>query len=262
MTQQGQKPERQGPNDTPPVKKGDANVRIAPAAIALLIIAALVVAAYARNKVYHDAITLWASVVKRAPEKRRAHENYGQALSSAGSYKAALQEFKKVMELKDDGTVPARDLYREIGVVYYRLGQSSNAIMFWKIGLREAPGDPTLLNNLAAIYLQLGQNKEAAAVAEMALSADPSMSESSHVMGKVAMENKDYDAAAEYFMRQSKQDPGKPEPYWDAALALEKAKKYDLACEYLSRYLAVETNPRARQLAQQYLELLKIKMRR
>jgi len=47
--------------------------------------------------------------------KRRPHENYGQALSTAGLLDEALKQFKTVLALPDDGSVPMRDVQREIG---------------------------------------------------------------------------------------------------------------------------------------------------
>jgi tetratricopeptide (TPR) repeat protein len=248
--------------ETPLMKRGDTSIHTALAAISILIIAALAVAAYSRNSIYQNDVTLWASVVKSAPEKRRAHENYGQALSTAGLFKNALEEFKKVIELKDDGSVPPRDLYREIGVVYFRLGKMTEAVTFWKMGLREAPGDPALLNNLSMALLSLGRDDEAVAAAELALAVDPSMLQALTVMGQVAMSKKDYDNAAQYFIRAIDRDPFDPARYWDAAMALQEAKKYDQAYEYAAKYSALENNPAAKQMAQEYLRLLKIKMRK
>ena len=64
-------------------------------------------------------------------------------------YDEALRQFQTVMSLQDDGSVPLRDLYREIGVVYFRLEQYDDAIATWQTGLRFAPNDPSLLNNLS-----------------------------------------------------------------------------------------------------------------
>ncbi len=249
--------------EMPPLGKSDARIHtLVVIAITILIIAALGTVAYSRNSIYRNDVTLWASVVKSAPEKRRAHENYGQALSTAGLFKNALEEFKKVIELKDDGSVPPRDLYREIGVVYFRMGQINEAVTFWRMGLREAPDDPTLLNNLSLALLSQGRNDEAEASAKLALAADPSMLQALTVMGQVAMLKKDFDKAAQYFIRAIDRDPSDPSRYWAATVAFKEAKKYDQAYAYAAKYAAMEGNPAARQMAQEYLRLLEIKMRR
>jgi protein O-mannosyl-transferase len=225
--------------------------------LSLLLIGALAAATYARNSIYRNHVTLWAEVVKMAPHKRRAHENYGQALSSAGFYTEAAKEFETVMALPDDGSVPLRDLYREIGVVDFRMGKFDDAIVAWQTGLRYAPNDPSLLNNLSIVYLQVGRFDEAAAAAQMALAGDPTMPQALNTMGQVYLMKKDYNKAVQYFLKAADREPDVPARYWNAALALEQAKQPDKAYEYASKYVSMETDPVARQRGYGYLEHLK-----
>jgi len=241
--------------------------------LSLLVIIALSAAAYTRNGIYRTHVTLWDNVTKQSPNKRRAHENYGQALSTAGSlaqnqieagklYDAALQQFQKVLSLKDDGSVPMRDLYREIGVVYFRQGRYDDAITMWQTGLGYAPNDPSLLNNLSIAYMQKGRFDEAASVASTALAVDPYMPQALNTMGQVCMAKKDYERAVQYFLKAVEREPDVPARYWNVALALEQTKKYDMAFQYASKYAAIEADPIGRQRAYAYLDHLKLVMRR
>ncbi|MDA8421959.1 MAG: tetratricopeptide repeat protein [Nitrospiraceae bacterium] len=225
--------------------------------LSLLLIGALAAATYARNSIYRTHVTLWAEVVKMAPHKRRAHENYGQALSSEGFYKEAYDQFKTVMALPDDGSVPLRDLYREIGVVDFRMGKFDDAIVAWQTGLRYAPNDPSLLNNLSIVYLQVGRFDEAAAAAQTALVGDPTMPQALNTMGQVYLMKKNYNKAVQYFLKAADREPDVPARYWNAALALEQAKQPAKAYEYASKYVEKETDPVARQRGYGYLEHLK-----
>ncbi len=242
-------------------------------ALSLLIIGALSAAAYARNGIYRTHVTLWDSVTKQSPNKRRAHENYGQALSTAGSmatnqnearklYDEALKQFQMVISLKDDGSVPMRDLYREIGVVYFRQGRYDDAIATWQKGLTYAQNDPSLLNNLSIAFMQVGRFDEAASVASTALAVDPNMPQALNTMGQVYMAKNDYERAALYFKKAVQREPDVPARYWNAALALERSKKYDEAFQYASRYAAMESDPIGRQRGYAFLEQLKVAMRR
>ncbi len=226
-------------------------------ALSLLLIGIFTVATYERNGIYHSHVTLWAEVVKKAPNKRRAHENYGQALSSEGYYNEAAKEFKTVMALPDDGSVPLRDLYREIGVVDFRLGLFDDAIASWQTGLRYAPNDPSLLNNLSIVFMQTGRFDEAAVAAQTALIGDPSMPQALNTMGQICLYKKDYDKAVEYFLRAVDREPDVPARYWNLALAYEQAKKFDKAYEYAQKYAAMEPDPAGRQRAYGYIEHLK-----
>ncbi len=241
-------------------------------ALSVLIIAVLASAAHSRNSIYKTHVTLWDNITKRSPNKRRAHENYGQALSTAGSvernpveanklYIAALKQFEMVQALKDDGSVPMRDLYREIGVVYFRLARYDDAIAVWKTGLRYAPNDPSLLNNLSIAYMQQGQFDEAASAASVALAVNPGMPQALNTMGQVAMAKNNPELAAQYFLKALDREPDVPARYWNAALALERAKKYDMAFQFANRYASMESDPRGRQRAFELIEHLKLVMR-
>jgi len=223
----------------------------------ILIIGVLTAAAYVRNSIYLNHVTLWADIVKRSPNKRRAHENYGQALSSAGYYDKALREFETVMALKDDGSVPPRDLYRELGVVYFRLEKYDDAVTAWQTGLKLSPNDPSLCNNLSVVMMQQGRYDDAAAYAQTALAAAPDMPQALNTMGQVYLIKKNYEKAAQYFLWALEREPDVPQRYWNAALALERTGKYDLALRYASRYASMESDPVSRQKAYGYIAHLK-----
>jgi tetratricopeptide (TPR) repeat protein len=233
-----------------------ANVSVATLMLSCVIICALAVTAHQRNSIYHDFITLWGNITKTSPNKRRAHENYGQALSTVGRLEEALREFNTVLALKDDGSVPMRDLYREIGVVYFRMNRMDDAISAWQTGLRYTPNDASLLNNLSIALLQTGRYAEAAQLAQTALAADPTMPQALNTMGQVMMLKKDYEKATRFFLKAIEVQPDVPARYWNAALALEQAGKYDMALQYTRMYANMEQDGPARQRAIGFMEHL------
>lgn len=259
--------------DTRGQTTGDWRFLLVPVAFFILLVGALTMIAFVRNSIYQSHVTLWADIVKRSPSKRRAHENYGQALSTAAAHATlpaerdrflnkALHEFQTVIALKDDGSVPMRDLYRELGVVYFRLEQYDEAILYWQKGLQYAQNDPSLLNNLSIVMMQKRRFPEAATYAQAALAVDPFMPQALNTMAQVYLEKKDYGKAVEYFMAALERQPDVPQRYWNVALALGQAKKYDLALQYANRYVAMEGDPASRQRALGFIEHLKKSMGR
>ncbi len=232
-----------------------------PGIFSLLLIAAvlisLVITTLARNDVYRSTLSLWKNITETSPSKRRAHENYGQALSTAGRLQEALEQFNTVLALEDDGSVPLRDLYREIGVVQFRLESLDAAVEAWQKGLLYAVGDPGLLNNLSVAYMQQKRYDEAAASAEEALKANPQMPQLLNTLGQVSMIKKEYDKAAKYFLDAAHADPDSPSYYANAAMALAQTGKYDLAYQNMSMAEARMAYPQQRQNAQAFMAQMK-----
>jgi Flp pilus assembly protein TadD len=171
-------------------------------------------------------------------------------------YNDALQQFKTVLALKDDGSVPPRDLYREIGVVYFRMGLFDDAITSWQTGLHYAPGDPSLLNNLSVAFIRNQRYAEAEAAVRQALTVDPNMPHLLNTLGEILMMKGSYEEALKYFLAAIEREPDTPSRYWNAALAFEKTGQYDMAYDYANRFAAMDAGPEARQRTQEYLSRL------
>jgi tetratricopeptide (TPR) repeat protein len=239
--------------------------------ISLLIMASITVcftvAAYKRNSVFQTPVTLWADASSKSVDKRRTHENYGQALSTAGSvaqsasvsmglYNEALKQFKTVLALRDDSSVPPRDLYREVGVVYFRMGLLDDSIASWQTGLRFAPGDPSLLNNLSVAFIQKGRYDDAEATVRQALAVDPNMPHLLNTLGEILMTKGNYEEALKSFLAAIDRQPDTAARYWNAAMAFEKVGRYDKAYEYANQYGVMEADAGGQQRAQMYIDRL------
>ena len=205
---------------------------------------------------YQGSMDAFNKSIELDPTHAVTYENRGVAYSRLGCQELALADFKKVLSMNDP-KVPLRDVYREMGVAYYRMGRIDNAVAAWRKGLKKAPADAGLLNNIAVAYLRQKRYEEAASAAQKAAIADPSMPEALNTMGEVSMSKKNYAAAAEYFVRAIKRDPKKASRYWNAALAFEQLKKYDKALEYATQYADRESDPASQQRGHEYVERLK-----
>jgi tetratricopeptide (TPR) repeat protein len=68
--------------------------------LALIIVAVLSGAAFARNMVWRDRLTLWDDVVRKAPGNARAFNNRGSAFNDIGQFDRAIEDFNKAIALK------------------------------------------------------------------------------------------------------------------------------------------------------------------
>ncbi len=230
--------------------------RILSPLVLLVIVGMLLVVTVERNRVYENSVSVWQSMVAASPNKRRPHQNLGQALSTAGKLHEALNEFKTVLSLEDDGSVPMRDIYREIGVVYFRLGLYDESVNAWQKGLQYAPFDPGLLNNLAIAFLKLRRLDEAITHAEIAARNNQYMPEPVNTLGEIYLAKGDPRRAAEQFKRYLYLRPEDSRGYWNAALALRESGDLEGALDYAKRFLARERDPNFRQHAAQLIQHL------
>lgn len=207
-----------------------------------------------------DSIRSYTRAVEIDPFYSIAYENRGYAHSSLGNYRQALDDYNKVLSLNDK-RVPKRDTYREIGVVYFRMGKLEEAAAAWKKGLGKAKDDPEILNNLAIAYLQLNQIEKATEAAASAYALDPSLSEVINTLGEIAMVKKEYQKAVDFFLRSIDMNPYAPQRYWNAALAFEKIKSYDNALLHAKRYMELEIDPAALQRGRELIERINAKNR-
>lgn len=247
---------RSPPQPAPVQVRSSGIVAVISVVLSALLLIGFTAASNRRNGVYRTPVTLWADASSKSVEKRRTHENYGQALSTAGLYKEALEQFKTVLALPDDRSVPMRDLYREIGVVYFRMGLIDNAIKAWQTGLQHEPYDPGLLNNLSVGFLRQQRFDDAERTIRQALIGAPSMPQALNSLGEILMMRGKYEEALNCFLRAIQSGPDSPTRYWNAALAFEKTGRYDKAFEYANQYAAMETVLPQRQRAVEFIQYL------
>jgi tetratricopeptide (TPR) repeat protein len=105
------------------------------AAVAVLLV--LFAATVARNRVWHDDLSLWSDVVEKAPDNGRAHLNYGLALAGVGRSNEALAQY--------DACAKAWPSYAycplDRGVLLAALGRKTEALAEYK---KATPLDPQL----------------------------------------------------------------------------------------------------------------------
>lgn len=124
---------------------------------------------YDRNKVWSSGEAFWANVLKNAPGRARAYNNYGVALSENGKYAEAIPHFKQAIKM--DRIYP--DPINNLAVAFSSLGKIDEAIEVLKQGLRIHPYYPEAHNNLASFYIQKKQYDMAEKFLDVAISLRP-----------------------------------------------------------------------------------------
>lgn len=150
-------------------------------------------AAYLRNAVWKDKMTLWADVVKKSPDKARPHNNLGNAYAGLDLIDRAEEEYKTAIRLAPDFA----DAHKNMGDIYSVKGEFEKAIMEYSIALRFKP-------DLPDVYLQLGN---------------------------IYLEQKEWDRAIDEFRTAIILRPNNPVAYYNTGLAYARMGSLDAAIE-------------------------------
>lgn len=105
-------------------------------------------AAYQRNIVWKDDLSLWADNAKKAPSKARVYQYLGLSYYKAGHVDEAILQYKKGLAL-DPYFV---DLHNNIGVSYSDKGLVDEAIRHFKTAIALDPRHANAHYNLGVAY--------------------------------------------------------------------------------------------------------------
>ncbi len=151
------------------------------AAVALLVTAGpLASAAYARNFVWKDDLTLWSDVVAKSPEKARPHINLGVAHLDRGATSEAIREFQVALQIRPESS----EAHFNLGNAYRSRGQRADAEQEYREAIRLAPEWAYPHINLGVAHLDRGDPDEAVSELLVALKNLPESPEVHHNLGK------------------------------------------------------------------------------
>lgn len=131
---------------------------------------------YQRNLVSETAVSYWYDVIQKAPNKARAHNNYGIALTKAHNYPAAILEFKRAIQIEGRPATIAQfywDPYNNLANLYALTGRVREAIDILERGLKYNPMVAEPYNNLGMFYINLHEFDKAELSLKHALELKP-----------------------------------------------------------------------------------------
>jgi len=192
-----------------------------------------------RNTVWRSGTEFWANVIRNAPKKARAYNNYGVELSQNHKrYRESIPYFKKAISMDRNYPDPCNNL----AVAYSTIGETDKAIEALKQGLRIQPYYPEGYNNLASFFLQKKMYEEAERSLKTALKLRPYYGKAFYNMGRLHLERGDKLKAWECFKNScTKGDLDNDFGYSMYAKVSSMLKKYDDAIIGYTK--ALELNP-------------------
>ncbi len=195
---------------------------------------------FLRNGVFATDLTLWTDILKKSPDKQRAHFNYGCVLSRNELYEQALQEFGLSLNSPESYGFSKKDVYIEIGKADFFLKRFDEAAGAWQHALRFGSKDPEVLNNLAMAMLKLERIKEALSLAESARenASENLMPEVLLTLAQIYASQKDFSKTEKLIEVSLQQSAGAPQILFSVAVLYEEVGMYEQAGYYARKYLA------------------------
>lgn len=170
-----------------------------------------------RNREYGSAMSIWQTVVERAPQNHRGHNNLGVALAAAGELDRAMKHYIEALRIHPDYT----DALINLGNALTSREDWGQAIAHYRHALSVKPEIAELHYNLARALAATGQTAGAVEHYVEALHINPDYIKALNNLGVVYLSEGDADRAIDHFEAVIDLDPGFAGAYLNFGIALE-----------------------------------------
>jgi len=210
----------------------------------LLVISALFsVWTWQRNSVWADPIRLWSNVIAKSPGKARPHHKLGDAYSGRGNVKAAIDLYRKAIELDPTFT----ESYNNLGLLMAEQADIESAERLYQKAIGLAPGSLDVINNYAVLLINQGRAEESISLLSQALKLNPGYKATYVNLGAAWMLLDDPESAEAAYRKALELDRRSTHALTGLAGVLLFKKEFDAASELLRNALAIDPdNPEAR----------------
>ena len=175
--------------------KGRRPVRVALCTAGIVLVVLGATKTWARNRVWHDDMTLYATTVETDPDSYVMHMNLGVTYFSTREYSRSEIELRRALELKPDSA----NVLNALGCVYLEQGRLDEAAKTFQSAIAFKPRwtDPHF--NYGRLLKKTGQDDAALAEFRTAVEAGPVNATAALFLAKeLAERGNDREAEAEY----------------------------------------------------------------
>jgi tetratricopeptide (TPR) repeat protein len=144
----------------------------------LLVLAALALGAWQRNRVWRTEESLWRDVTEKSPRNGRGLMNYGVCLLAKGDSEAALSLFNQAAAFVPNYAT----LHINLGIAHGALGHAAGAEQHFRRALELAPRDGAAHFYFGRWLQQQHRTQEALAAARVAVGLNPALIDARHLL--------------------------------------------------------------------------------
>jgi tetratricopeptide (TPR) repeat protein len=186
------------------LKKGKSlQVKKGAGIVFAIFLVTLVSAAYARNTVWIDNLSLWEDAAKKSPLKARPHIYLGKAYLEENLIDESIEQSKTALTLEPNATAA----HNNLGVAYEAKSMLDKAIYHYESALILEPDSEAAYINLGNVYKANDMIDEAIELYKNALSINPYSSKAHFNLGNVYRSKRMVDRAIIHYQSAVRIEP-------------------------------------------------------
>ena len=193
----------------------------------------------AKAEHHGEAIAHYEAALRAAPNHINARVNLGTAHHRLGDAVAALQCYRRALEI-DSKSVRA---HANLARVVRELGEVEQAIRHWEAARRLHPDNTVILRELGSLLCNAGQWRGARRCLEAVVAAEPDSAAGYNGLGAMCLLEDKADEAVPLFERALQLDPGLREAHFNLGNVYEGRGAIGEARQAFARALTIRDDP-------------------
>lgn len=199
---------------------------------------------------YDDAIEAFTAVIRENPSDVLAYNHMGSIYLAEKQYEKAIASYRKGLQVDPNHPILNYNLAR----CYTEANMTNDAIRCYEKTLRVKPGWIEAIKDFSTVLINCQKTKEASNLVQRSIQLHPNDSKLLGMLGKIYLDQYDYDSAEKTFIRARSLDGKDVDILKGLAEALEKEEKPKEALEAVNS--ALELEPDNKDLIKQYVYTL------
>ncbi|MCD6308085.1 MAG: tetratricopeptide repeat protein, partial [Candidatus Latescibacteria bacterium] len=196
----------------------------------------LAVAAFRRNAVWRNEITLWRDAADKSPDKARPLHNLGLAYQRAGDYSSAAEAYRAALKRNPN----AYETHLNLGMILARTGRTDEATRHYRRAIDINPNAGAAFINLGSLLLSSGDPDRAEGLLRKAVELDPESATARYNLGNALVRTGRYVEAEKTFKDALDRDPDNPDLLNNLGTTLLRLGRSDEAIKYITQATALK----------------------
>lgn len=199
---------------------------------------------------YKDAIDAFDAVIAENPSDVLAYNHLGSIYLAEKEYDKSIATFRRGLQVDPNHPI----LNYNLAHCYEEAKQENDAIRCYDKALKARPGWIDAIKDYSSILIKSQKTKEASDLVQRSIQLHPNDSKLLGMLGKIYLDQFDFDSAEKAFKRANSVDSNDVEILRGLAEALEKGAKPLEAVDAVSK--AMEMEPDNQDIKKQYVHTL------